>query len=661
LKPAFAVFPRKDFKGGRASISQIGLGLGIHSLLAHAYRDAFPMFENQHARAAASSISQAVAGGIPYASGADVRADDDADGAADGAQPDDDDGGADIGDLVEPGDGDAAEEAGQGLAIDGQLVGSREVAGDPSDWRTQEATNRQLGRDFILSTHTLEDCFLNAILLGSEERLMSEVMRMSGNTWDVQQLVNTSKGQPRDYKICVLREGKFFNQYALEMHTHWNDPAMWSWMLATPTRASRIFRAVSRSMATSYENCKVRYRRWPMPFFDLAKDPASIEQVMDEIEATPTCVLDPYVEELVRHYSKTPSGLRGPDVLLEASAIAIDADPITLSTERVHSRARKRIKERSQTKKASLAFVTSYEALRARSSIRGLMQAARRKQEFKDEARQKPAARRPSRSKRKAWGKEAEAVLKKPAASGESQGPQRSGGGGRYRAFFSALGQRGELAHCATAVERYREVARRWSVLTEVEKAAYNDVGHAGTLRHRRGETNSFHVDRRVVYSTSALKHAASRLRAIADSRQSASAPHGTGHSFDIVPISSSVLAVRPSDMIDEEMKQEVCRLRFKRRAEVVAAAEALTTLVQFGATESSQAQVATVDVGHPSVGSSGCKYLCFKLVQPRLDVPRSPLLRKHRLQNQCLMMFFASSPQIAKNEPPHNSVMSDL
>jgi hypothetical protein len=617
LKPAFKVFPRKDFKGGKSAISQIGLGLAIHSLLSNSYRDAFPSAARQDAAGGAPPpLDPLPAVGLLPAAFVDGGASAGAAGVAGDGEPDEDDGvGADDDGHDEPGNGDAVDQDQGGAEGAQRLAGGLVGASDPSiDKRAEEAKNRKLGRSFVLGKSVLDECYVSALLLGPQERTMSDVMRMSGNTWELQQMRKTAQGTQRDYKLCIFREGKMFQDYARTMQEQWIDRSRWGWMQATPTRASIAFRSFSRSMATSYENCAVRYRRWPSPFFDIVAHPDNREEVFQKLEGEPKCVLDPYVEDVVSHYAETPNGLRSPEVLLEATAIAIDADPITLSTERLHSRTRKRVKERAQTTKASLSFVTSFQSLRGRSSLRHLMQGVSRKRKLAVEVKAKAVARREATRRRKSQAKsKAGSVMKKPARSDDSQQTKPRGGGGRYRAFFSALAQQGGLSDYRTAGDRYREVARRWALLTEEQKAAYEDAGYAGTLRHRSGETNSFHADRHAVFASSRQREAASRLRAIADSARTGSSSE-QGHSA-IVSLSSSVVAVRASDVLAQELKEEDQRLRLTRRAEAEEERKTMVELEEFAAKETSARHLATLDIVDPSVGSFGLLRICLLLL----------------------------------------------
>lgn len=303
--------------------------------------------------------------------------------------------------------------------------------------RKQEAEHKSMGRAFVNQPGFLDDLFRNSQLLNFQDDLMKEVMKMTGQRWEMRQYAKVLAHEPRQFKVTEFGRGTAFKAYAKKLLCSWRCGDRWYYHTRTPSTASILFRAYSRSGAVNYELNTVRCRRWPTPLFNMVYDPV---ETVEKLKAANACELDSFTLGVRNHYSQTEARLDDPDLRAEVTLLAHEADPISLSTERLHSIARRHVKRR-QTTSISLSLLSAFQTLRSRSRISVDAKKAsavfqkKRQRESRDDEFRRPD----KRFRRSAAGVvgdrqelQGSAVLKKPAAA-----RQRSGGGGSHRAFIA--------------------------------------------------------------------------------------------------------------------------------------------------------------------------------------------------------------------------------
>lgn len=532
---------RKNFTGAHEALNLIGLFQACHGLAEQSFVLAFPP-----PRRSQNSAQ-------PWHGGAAVE-DLDAPLPLEGAVA----AGAGDAEMDLGGDGSDGEFAADG----GGIVAASEGVGPAPSFgeaqadqvrREREAT-RMDARSFITRANSLDEMYINQQILKLEDVTMKAVMRMAGERWELLQQAKAANGEKRSFKISELGKGAIFKQFSADLHGLWWNDVVWSHVARTPSSASRVFRAFSKSGAASYELNEVRCRRWPSPLFDIAGGDA--DNAIAKLQQASNCVLDSYTRGLKRRFSSMEGGLKHPDLAAEVEFLAHEVDPITLSTERMHSYIRRHCKRR-QTTPISLSLASAFQTARNISGSTAFDDAIAKERAqslaegLGDDARPRhrrisAKARRRASAKSKSGG--GPGVIKKPAAA------KRGGGGGMQRAFFMMHGRKGTFAHIKDKKARFTAMHAALKETSQEEREQLARIGHLGTVAHRVGSSSTFGERALLTRGSTAVREA--HLELGSSKRQGlAIEPEGIGSR--IVPLSSALVNIEDDSDIRADVRKQ--------------------------------------------------------------------------------------------------------
>lgn len=337
------IFPRSNWCGSDTTVDQIGGYLAIHGL----FREVFARtFACKPSCMPAMGPDRARCEGAPVAEcrGEPLDVDEE-----DGVAVDD---AAGVGAIVAMG-GDA-DDAPHGAA----------VADPENERRKQLAQAKQIGMRLLSRPEALRDLFLIRRVLRPQVAMMRELLRRSGDTWELNEMKTFAEQGRRRYRILEAYRSADAKEFLRSIFAVFTEE--WAHLpLKTKEGHCLAYRMLAMSGALTYKLFLKRHTFFPYVVFGLLDEAplpghSDFETYLDKV---PDCMMDDWSMSFLHDFK---GRLRSPEALRVLHNIATLVHTDTVSTERCHSWNRRRARSRVQTHTMTLSELAAWQAVSKR-------------------------------------------------------------------------------------------------------------------------------------------------------------------------------------------------------------------------------------------------------------------------------------------------------